>query len=29
MTIAYLGPKGTFTEIALATYFSNEPVKVT
>ncbi len=28
MTIAYLGPKGTFTEIALATYFSNEPVKL-
>ena len=28
MTIAYLGPKGTFTEIALATYFSNESVKL-
>ena len=28
MTIAYLGPKGTFTEIALATYFSNEAVKI-
>ena len=28
MTIAYLGPKGTFTEIALTTYFSNEPIKL-
>ena len=28
MTIAYLGPKGTFTEIALSTYFSNEAVTI-
>ena len=28
MTIAYLGPKGTFTEIALSTYFNNEAVKI-